>query len=165
MALALTPFTALCGFRPLPDIASALRTVPELAALIPPSILSAFLSLPPDTPSSSPEAKSTLRDVFSALMASPPSVFQRQLGALVDRYACGEVLEEEWPLKELVLTLHGQFPGDIGVFCAFVLNYVRLKEGQAIFLAAGEPHAYVSGGGCHDLWCFASRVACILNEP
>ena len=43
MALALTPFTALCGFRPLPEIAAALRGVPELAALIPERILSTFL--------------------------------------------------------------------------------------------------------------------------
>jgi hypothetical protein len=32
------------------------------------------------------------------------------------------------------------------VFCAFLLNYVSLQPGEAIFLGAGEPHAYVSGG-------------------
>ncbi|KAJ3547092.1 hypothetical protein NM688_g5439 [Phlebia brevispora] len=78
-------------------------------------------------------------------MTAPPSLFQPKLANLVDRYACGEVDVEEWSVKELVLTLNGQFPRDIGVFCAFMLNYVRMHEGDAIFLAAGEPHAYVSG--------------------
>jgi len=48
-------------------------------------------------------------------------------------------------LADLVIRLHDQFPGDIGVFCPFVLNYVELEKGEAIFLGAGEPHAYVSG--------------------
>ena len=148
MALALTPFTAMCGFRPLPEIAATLRNVPELAALIPKDILDAFLALPPTADSTSPEAKAALKAVFSAIMTAPPSLFQPKLADLLDRYACGEVSIEEWPLKELVVTLNEQFPGDIGVFCAFVLNYVRMHEGQAIFLAAGEPHAYVSGGMC-----------------
>ena len=146
MALALTPFTALCGFRPLPDIAAALRSVPELARLIPAETVQAFLALPASTDSTSPEAKAALKDLFAALMTASPAACQKQLGELVDRYACGEVSIDEWELKELVLELNGQFPGDIGVFCAFVLNYVKMKEGDAIFHAAGEPHAYVSGG-------------------
>jgi len=43
------------------------------------------------------------------------------------------------------LKLNAQFPGDIGVFCPFMLNYVKLAPGEAMFLGAGEPHAYVSG--------------------
>lgn len=162
MALALTHFTAMCGFRPLPEIAAALKSIPELAALIPSDILSSFLALPSTTPAESPEAKAALKALFSALMNAPASVFQPQLGALVDRYACGEVSMEEWPLKELVLTLNGQFPGDIGVFCAFVLNYVRMREGDAIFLAAGEPHAYVSGGVFFSLDYHASGVSTVM---
>jgi mannose-6-phosphate isomerase len=32
-----------------------------------------------------------------------------------------------------------------GVLSVYFLNLVELKEGQAIYLAANEPHAYVSG--------------------
>ncbi|PFH45820.1 hypothetical protein AMATHDRAFT_8616 [Amanita thiersii Skay4041] len=46
MAFALTPFLALCGFRPLPEIALHLQATAELAALIPPQILDKFLLLP-----------------------------------------------------------------------------------------------------------------------
>lgn len=37
------------------------------------------------------------------------------------------------------------FPNDIGVLSIFFLNIVQMKPGQAIFLAANEPHAYLSG--------------------
>ena len=49
-------------------------------------------------------------------------------------------------LKELVLRLNSQFPGDVGVFAAFFLNHMKLKPGEAMFLAANLPHAYLSGG-------------------
>ena len=31
------------------------------------------------------------------------------------------------------------------MFCAYVLNYVVLRPGQAMYMAANEPHAYLSG--------------------
>lgn len=48
-------------------------------------------------------------------------------------------------LKELVLRLSQQYPGDVGVFCVFFLNLLRLDPGDAVFLAANEPHAYLEG--------------------
>ncbi|KXN90327.1 Mannose-6-phosphate isomerase [Leucoagaricus sp. SymC.cos] len=52
---------------------------------------------------------------------------------------------ESQELVDLVLRLNSQFPGDIGVFCPFLLNYITLQPGEAIFLGAGEPHAYIYG--------------------
>ncbi|EPQ59727.1 mannos-6-phosphate isomerase [Gloeophyllum trabeum ATCC 11539] len=144
MALAITPFTAMCGFLPLPKLASYIRSVPEFAALIPTTISAAFLSLTSEDPSN-PKVKTALKDMFSAVMTAEPGLFQSQLRALVERYKNGNVREEESDVKDLVLRLESQFPGDIGVFCAYMLNYVKLQPGEAIFLAAGEPHAYVSG--------------------
>ena len=43
------------------------------------------------------------------------------------------------------MRLHQQYPGDVGVFCVYLLNYARLKPGEALFLAANEPHPYISG--------------------
>jgi mannose-6-phosphate isomerase class I len=57
-----------------------------------------------------------------------------------------QVTQEENDIAQLVLKLNKQFPGDIEIFCPFLLNYFRLDPGQAIFLGAGEPHAYISGG-------------------
>lgn len=41
-------------------------------------------------------------------------------------------------------TLH---PGDVGVLVALLLNHVVLKPGQALFLGAGNLHAYLHGLG------------------
>lgn len=79
-------------------------------------------------------------------MTAEESRFVPALETLVERYKGGQVNEKEERLADLVIRLHDQFPGDIGVFCSFMLNYVKLEKGEAVFLGAGEPHAYVSGG-------------------
>jgi mannose-6-phosphate isomerase len=152
MALAITPFSALCGFLPLARIATYLTNVPELAALIPLAILKTFLGIVPTTDSDAPAAKQALRDVFSAVMTAPTNTYTAELGRLIQRYEAGVVHSEEEGVRQLVLRLNTQFSNDIGTFCAFLLNYVKLSPGEAIFLGAGEPHAYISGGEyvfCH----------------
>jgi mannose-6-phosphate isomerase len=39
------------------------------------------------------------------------------------------------------------FPGDPGVIAAMLLNYIRLQPGEALYLGAGVPHAYLDGLG------------------
>ena len=39
------------------------------------------------------------------------------------------------------------YPGDPGVIAAMLLNHVRLQPGEALFLGAGVPHAYLDGLG------------------
>lgn len=146
MALAITTFEALCGFRPIPEIASFLNRTPELKALIPPSILTTFLSLDDSQNQEGPEEKIALKNVFASLMTAPDEEVKQKLDALLKRYASGIDQEDDKDIIGLVQRLSSQFPGDVGIFCAFVLNYVKLEPGQAIFLGAGEPHAYVSGG-------------------
>jgi hypothetical protein len=46
----------------------------------------------------------------------------------------------------VVLELTHQYPGDVGVFAPYLLNVLELQPGEAIFLAANEPHAYLAGG-------------------
>lgn len=47
---------------------------------------------------------------------------------------------------DLLLRLHSQYPGDIGCFSIYFLNHLVLDPGQAMFLGANEPHAYLYGG-------------------
>lgn len=47
--------------------------------------------------------------------------------------------------EQLVLRLEMQYPSDVGVIAAFFLNLVKLNPGEALFLGANEPHAYLSG--------------------
>lgn len=49
-------------------------------------------------------------------------------------------------LAELVERLFSQFPYDNGILMVYFLNYLKLKPSEAVFLAANEPHAYLSGG-------------------
>lgn len=146
MAIALTPFTALCGFLPLPQIASYISSTPEFASLIASTTLSTFISIAPSHTPTGPREKSALRDLFHALMTADKSKLKSELAKLVARYKSGGAKPDEEKVKDLVIRLEEQYPGDVGVFCAFVLNYVQMQPGEAIFLGAGEPHAYVSGG-------------------
>lgn len=63
---------------------------------------------------------------------------------------------------DLLLRLHSQYPGDIGCFSIYFLNYVVLEPGQAMFLGANEPHAYIYGGQKEPFIsisvCFSSSV-------
>lgn len=44
-----------------------------------------------------------------------------------------------------MLRLEKQYPGDVGVLAAFLFNHVKLKPGEALYLGANEPHAYLLG--------------------
>jgi len=56
-------------------------------------------------------------------------------------------LESEDPVFQWMLTLAQDYPADMGVLSPILLNLIRLEPGQAIFLDAGELHAYLEGLG------------------
>lgn len=169
MAIALTDFSGFCGFRPLPQIVTFLKTVPEFAAVVGDSAASSFISAVESAPSKlverSPPAESpsseyadlqnALRNLFSALMeADPEKTVKPNLRKLVERYQKETGKKESKEMKfgtieELVVRLTEQFPDDVGAFCSYLLNVVELKKGEAVFLKANEPHAYLSGGESH----------------
>ena len=153
MAIALTPFTALCGFRPVQEINTFLSLVPELASLIPSPTLSSFHSICA-TSNSGVSKEAALRDVFAALMTTPQDVVKTKLRTLVERYKSHGHAPDEEGVRDIVIELDRQFPDDIGVFCVYLLNVVKLQPGEAIFLGAGEPHAYVAGGKVHSVYHF-----------
>jgi len=55
--------------------------------------------------------------------------------------------ESEDPVFKWMLKLAEDYPNDIGVLSPVLLNLVCLEPGQAIFLDAGELHAYLEGLG------------------
>lgn len=149
MAIALTPFEALCGFRPLNEIVHHLEVFPELAELIGEDITNEFISAAKSTgESAKPEDvehnKAVLKKVFSALMHSSQDEVTRCLSKMITRL---NENENDDTISKLVIRLDQQYPGgDVGVFSSLMLNYVSMEPGQAIFLGANEPHAYLSGG-------------------
>lgn len=57
-------------------------------------------------------------------------------------------LAEQCPsLVDLVSHLNAYHQGDRGIATALLLNRVTLKAGEAVFVPAGMPHAYLSGLG------------------
>ena len=47
----------------------------------------------------------------------------------------------------MAAALGERYPGDAGVVTALLLNLVHLKPGEALFLGAGNLHAYLGGTG------------------
>jgi mannose-6-phosphate isomerase len=120
MLVALTPFRALCGFR-APEISAAVLEeldVPRLAPVV--AALRAGVG--------------GLREAVRTLLSWPADDRRR----LVDAAAGGTS-------HPLVAELAGHYPGDPGVLVALLLNHLRLEPGEAIWLPAGNLHAYLSG--------------------
>jgi mannose-6-phosphate isomerase len=132
---ALGEFWALCGFR---EVAQTLELLDEL-----------------DLPELSPyrallAAESNeigIKKAFSSLMQTPPELAQAL--ALATTKACAERSQGARFAAELawVARLGELYPGDIGVVSSLLLNLVRLAAGEAVYLPAGNLHAYLGGTG------------------
>lgn len=147
MAIALTPFRGFCGFRPLEEIVGFIHAVPEFAELV---------KLSPGElkeASSEKETKAMLKKIFGNLMTADKETYEPLAGQLSERFAEGKVEGVPEAERELVLKLSEEFPRDIGIFCTFLLNISSLEPGEALFLQANEPHAYLEG---EILECMAS---------
>ena len=55
--------------------------------------------------------------------------------------------ESDDPVFKWMLQLADDYPDDIGIFSPILLNLICLEPGQAMFLDAGELHAYLEGLG------------------
>ncbi len=65
--------------------------------------------------------------------------------------------------RDLLRRLSSQFPGDIGCFCVFFLNFLQLQPGEALYLAPNEPHAYLHGGEFLPICCISGGSnVCVL---
>lgn len=158
MAIAITPFEGLCGFRPLEEIAHFLQSVPELRQLVGEDRAQEFAEVVKDAQTSDSEDavernKKALQKVFGALMSRSEEDMTAAAKELVESasnsgpdFAAGGVSSTPGSvLAELVTRLHGQFGPDYGLFVLFFLNFVTLQPGEALFLRADDIHAYVSG--------------------
>ncbi|KHN94858.1 mannose-6-phosphate isomerase [Metarhizium album ARSEF 1941] len=151
MAIAITPFEGLCGFRPLGEIAHFLETVGPLRELVGDEVAGEFAKIIKGGDEG--RNKAVLKKAFGALMASSAEHVARGVGKLVElaksqgaAFASGGVESTNGEvLSELVTRLHGQFGEDIGIFVLFFLNLVKLQAGEALFLVADDIHAYLSG--------------------
>jgi mannose-6-phosphate isomerase len=136
LIVALTPFVAACGFRPLAATNELLGAAghPDLAPLR-------------EVLSTGGPATHVLRDALSWLLACPAEAAAVLAGAAVSAMA-GVPAGSPWELeRQWCPRVHQAFPGDIGVVVALLLNHVALAPGQGLFLDAGNLHAYLGGAG------------------
>lgn len=158
MTIAITPFDGLCGFRPLTEISHFLSTVPALKKLVGESEAEKYQSAVKGQETSEKQDeeeqnKKALQNIFSALMNSKKEDIEAASKELVESAkkegsefaGGGGPSNKGQELADLVERLNGQFPGDIGLFVLFFLNYVKLEVGEAMFLKADDIHAYLSG--------------------
>ncbi|MFB6817117.1 mannose-6-phosphate isomerase, class I [Streptomyces sp. NPDC056347] len=126
---ALTPFTGLCGFRAPAETAEAMAAlgVDDLEPYV-------------DLLGAHPE-EAALREVLTAILGADPA---EMAGTVHRAAAAAERLGG--PYAPYARLAH-HFPGDPGVLAAMLLNHVELQPGEALFLGAGVPHAYLSGLG------------------
>jgi len=127
---ALTPFTALCGFQPLDDIVARVEELraPRLAGLV--------------GPLRREHSREALRGFYRRLMelrAGEAAEVVAEAVAAADR--CGSQPEVRGWLRAL-----GEgHPRDPGALSPLFLNLLELRPGEALFLPAGELHAYLRG--------------------
>ncbi|MBH5336665.1 mannose-6-phosphate isomerase, class I [Streptomyces pactum] len=152
MICALTPFTGLCGFRAPEETAEVMAAL-DIDSLKPyVDILHAH-----------PEADA-LRELLTAVLTA-------------DRAAMAETVEQAARAAERLSGLGGphadayaayavlarHHPGDPGVIAAMLLNHVRLQPGEALYLGAGVPHAYLDGLGVEIMATSDNVLRCGLT--
>ena len=85
-----------------------------------------------------------LRGVFTAVAGLSPAAVARLLGDAGER-----LRGEGWQRR-----LAEEYPGDIGLLLGpLFLNHVLLQPGEALFLGANEPHAYLAGDCLEVMAC------------
>jgi mannose-6-phosphate isomerase len=126
---ALTEFDGLCGFR------DPVRTADLLDGL-------GVDSLKPyvDLLHAHPE-DAALREMLTAVLSADPQEMAHTVAEATA--ACTRLGGPYTPYADIA----HHYPGDPGVIAAMLLNHVRLQPGEALYLGAGIPHAYLSGLG------------------
>lgn len=125
---ALTPFKAMNAFRPLNEIAELLDFVsaahPEIQF---------FVQSP---------TEEKLAKLFAQILSLTGEQKELALGVL--KAALNSRQGEPWNTIKQMVSL---YPEDTGLFVPLLLNVVELQPGEAMFLYARTPHAYIEGVG------------------
>ncbi|MFJ9362682.1 mannose-6-phosphate isomerase, class I [Streptomyces mirabilis] len=126
---ALTEFDGLCGFRSPDETA-------ELLAGLDVDSLKPYVDLLHAHPEDA-----ALREVLTAVLSADPDDMAHTVTETAA--ACARLGGAYAPYADIA----HHYPGDPGVIAAMLLNYVQLQPGEALFLGAGVPHAYLNGLG------------------
>jgi len=126
LVFALTPFLAMNAFREFSEIVSLLQPVAGAHTAI-----AHFLEQP---------NAERLSQLFAALLSMQGEEKFRALAIL--KAALETQQGEPWQTIRLIAEF---YPDDSGLFSPLLLNVVKLNPGEAMFLFAETPHAYLQG--------------------
>ncbi|KAL7750465.1 Mannose-6-phosphate isomerase [Sorochytrium milnesiophthora] len=140
MAVALTDFESLYGFRPLQETSAHLKEYPELRAVVGDEVASAFTRA---VDAGSGDEKRQLRALFTALMSADEKRVAEQITALIARLEKKQ--QQATEIDRLLIRLNEQYPKDVGVLCVLLMNYVKMAPGEGMYMGANVLHAYISG--------------------
>lgn len=126
LVYALTPFQAMNGFRTITEMVSLLEPVagahPQIAH---------FLQHPD---------RETLATLFRTLLSLEGDAKSLALGVLKSTLDAQQ--GEPW---QTIRVIAAEYPDDSGLFSPLLLNVITLQPGEAMFLYAETPHAYLNG--------------------
>ncbi|MFL9782908.1 mannose-6-phosphate isomerase, class I [Vibrio cyclitrophicus] len=133
LVYAITPYLAMNGFREFSQI------VANFDAIRLPSINELFQPFKQE-----PNA-STLATFFSSLLSLEGGYKKQAINELLSSIPIQDEKHLMFQASVLVRRFYQLYPEDIGVFSPLFLNIIELKPGEAMFLYAGTPHAYING--------------------
>ena len=143
-------FEAMCGFSLPEQLCSNFDQYPELVHLCSKEKVEHFKqTFKSNNPN---ELEQALKDCFTSMMNRNDDFIAEQFNLLKDRLLAKTAQELSY-LDSLFLTLAKQYPNDVGCFSVYLLNCIKLKKGEAIFLSANVPHAYLFGDGVECMAC------------
>lgn len=139
LIVALTPFRALAGFRPLADTLALLESFQQAE-------VERYLPMLSREPAAEGD---DLRALFTTWISVPREARVRLIDAVIAgaRFILPTASGWQKTAAETILSIAERYPNDVGILAATLLNVVDLQPGEALFLAAGQLHAYVEGLG------------------
>ena len=136
MLCALLPFDGLCGFRPATEAADLIEGL-GIAELKPYA----------DMLRARPESDA-LREVLAAILTADRAAIADTVDRAARAAARLATADGPYAASYAVYARAAEsFPGDPGVIAGMLLNHVTLRPGEALYLGAGVPHAYLDGLG------------------
>lgn len=129
---ALTPVTALCGFKTFEDASKALNEYIPLS-------VKKYL-----------DEKKDIKDLFLSLFGLAQDDKESVLAELrenIEKKGKEKNEGEYYTTEGVISTVLKKYPGDIGCVFPLIMNVVHVAPGEALYLESDTLHAYVKGNG------------------
>lgn len=133
IAIALEHLMALAGLRAPQQITELMAEYPALADFVE---FDTFAEQPPKN-----QPLLAFQSLLSNAMTQPEVMVQ-----VIEQAALHLQRKAELNYREtLFMDMRAKYPGDMGLLAIFFLKLHSLRKGEALFIPAGVPHAYLKG--------------------